>query len=133
MPFSRKLLIVNLSIRLSIQSILKQYRQAVLSELRVGHQGIVKTTNLTRSYVWRPNLIRDIEVMSPCLKTGTNPARVPLHQWEYPSALMGHVHIDIMGPFKGIHLFIMVDAYIKGVKAQKGFNKNKSTRVLLGR
>ena len=87
----------------------------LLEELHDGHIGIVRMKGLARSYIWWPDLDKDIEDMSArcedCKATAAMPT-VTYHPWQYPSAPWDRIHIDF-GEWKGIHFPVMVDAYSK--------------------
>ena len=90
-------------------------RPRLLEELHDGHIGIVRMKGLARSYIWWPDLDKDIEGMSArcedCKATAAMPT-VTYHPWQYPSAPWDRIHIDF-GEWKGIHFLVAVDAYSK--------------------
>ncbi|XP_041473613.1 uncharacterized protein K02A2.6-like [Lytechinus variegatus] len=92
-------------------------RKKVLTELHSGHVGVVKMKALARSYVWWPNIDKDIEAMAKscagCRATQKSPPLAPLHPWEWPAEKWQRVHIDYAGPIDGYMLLVVVDAYSK--------------------
>jgi len=92
-------------------------RKRVLNELHEGHQGIVKTKQLARSFIWWPGIDNDIEVMIkncvPCQTFRNDPTKCKSHCWEYPDNPMDRIHVDYAGPFKGKYYLVVVDAYSK--------------------
>ena len=90
-------------------------RPRLLEELHDGHIGIVRMKGLARSYIWWPDLDKDIKGMSArcedCKATAAMPT-VTYHPWQYPSAPWDRIHIDF-GEWKGIHFLVVVDAYSK--------------------
>ena len=56
---------------------------------------------LARSYVWWPRIDADIEsTVSACIRCQENrhqPAKAPLHPWEWPAQPWQRVHIDFAG------------------------------------
>ena len=60
-------------------------RKKVLEELHHGHPGIVRMKALARSYVWWPELDKEVEecpkACSACQTNKHAPAEVPLHPW----------------------------------------------------
>lgn len=72
---------------------------------------------LSRSYIWWPNM--DLAVtkwVSGCkLCQEARPAlpRAPVREWEAPRAPWSRLPIDLVGPFQGQNLLIVVDAYSK--------------------
>ncbi|XP_052756183.1 uncharacterized protein K02A2.6-like [Galleria mellonella] len=95
----------------------KQLQPAILQELHTAHTGIVKMKALARSYVWWKNIDADIERMvnecKPCCLLQKNPAKIPIHSWEYPKEPWSRIHIDYAGPFFDQYFLIVVDAYTK--------------------
>jgi hypothetical protein len=103
--------------RLIIPTVL---RNDVLKELHCGHLGILKMKLLARSYVYWKIIDKEIEeLVKSCRERRmkqNEPAKVPPHHWEPPSAPWERIHIDFAGPIDGYHLFIIVDAYTKWVE-----------------
>ena len=92
-------------------------RNKMLDELHVGHIGIVKMKELSRSFFWWPKLDSDIEQLarkcSGCQIHQKAPPKASLHPWEWPSAPWERIHIDFAGPFLGHMFLIAVDAHSK--------------------
>ena len=92
-------------------------RNKMLDELHVGHIGIVKMKELSRSFFWWPKLDSDIEQLarkcSGCQIHQKAPPKASLHPWECPSAPWERIHIDFAGPFLGHMFLIAVDAHSK--------------------
>ena len=92
-------------------------RSQVLRELHEGHLGIVRTKALARSYVWWPNLDKDIEnhcaSCETCLQTRSSPQTATVHPWSFPSAPWTRIHVDFAGPIDGFMFLICVDSYSK--------------------
>ena len=63
-------------------------RSKVLDEIHSGHVGIVKMKMLSRSYVWWPNLDKDIETMCKtcrgCVSSQNIPPAAPVYPWKLP-------------------------------------------------
>ena len=89
----------------------------VLRELHGTHCGVVRMKELARSYVWWPRIDADIEsTVSACIRCQENrhqPAKAPLHPWEWPAQPWQRVHIDFAGEFLSKMWLIVVDAYSK--------------------
>lgn len=92
-------------------------RSDVLKMLHVGHLGIDKIKGVARSYVWWPNIDKDIESYSArcegCLQARNIPQPVELHNWPQCHRPLERVHIDFAGPIDGLMHLIIVDAYSK--------------------
>ena len=92
-------------------------QNSVLQMLHNSHMGIVKMKSLARSYVWWPNLNKDIENLckscSVCQKTQSNPSKGALQPWSIANKPWDRIHIDFLGPIKGKYCLIILDAYSK--------------------
>ena len=95
----------------------KSLRQNVLSELHVSHPGMTRMKELARSYLWFPNIDREIEKFvencDSCQERRSSPKSAPLHPWEWPQNAWFRLHIDHAGPFLNKYFFIVVDSYSK--------------------
>ena len=89
----------------------------ILQELHLSHPGIVRMKELARSYVWWPRIDEDVEktvkTCNGCQLHHKQPARAPLHPWEWPARPWQRVHVDFAGPFLGTLFLILVDARTK--------------------
>ena len=92
-------------------------RTKVLEELHSGHLGVVKMKALARSFVWWPGIDQDVESVamkcSGCQQVQNEPARSPLHLWEWPPSPWQRIHVDFAGPFMGTNFLVVVDACSK--------------------
>ena len=92
-------------------------RERVLETLHEGHIGMVKMKGLSQGFVWWPNIDKDIEGTvrncEGCQEIANNPARAPLHRWEYPALPWQRLHIDFAGPVQGKMLMVVIDAHSK--------------------
>ena len=75
---------------------------------------------LARSYVWWPRIDADIkrtvQDCNTCQLNRSDPAKAPLHFWEFPQKPWSHVHIDHAGLFLGKFFFVLIDAHSKWLK-----------------
>ena len=98
----------------------KKLREAVLGELHVGHQGIVRMKQLARSYVWWPKIDMDLELLAKtcggCFQKQKSPTKSALHPWEYPKAPWQRIHVDFAGPINGISYFVVIDSFSKWIE-----------------
>lgn len=110
-------------------------RSHVLNEIHEGHLGMNKMKNLSRSYVYWPNLDRDIEELcracEACRAVRDAPPRAQLHPWEYPLNPWQRLHADF-ADCGGKKYLIVVDANSKWVEAitMNGTDTNSTIRVL---
>ncbi|XP_054706738.1 uncharacterized protein K02A2.6-like [Uloborus diversus] len=96
---------------------MKLYRERILNELHHGHLGVVKIKTIARSYVFWQGIDKDIERIAKncvdCAVNETDPPKIKVHHWEYPSAPMDRIHVDFAGTIFE-HMFLMiVDAHSK--------------------
>ena len=78
-------------------------REAILNIIHEGHSGISKMKSRARSFMWWPNIDKEITRHSPPL--------APLHSWEWPQC--PRIHVDYACPFLGKMYLIVVDAHSK--------------------
>lgn len=94
-------------------------QSAVLKEIHLGHLGMNKMKNIARSYIYWPNLDRDIEqearACSSCRAVLDAPPRAALHPWEFPLHPWQRVHADF-ADCGGKRYLIMVDANTKWIE-----------------
>ncbi|XP_058038252.1 uncharacterized protein K02A2.6-like isoform X1 [Ahaetulla prasina] len=95
----------------------EKLRGHVLELLHVGHPGIVRMKSLARSYVWCPQMDKDISDQvgkcQACQESRPLPPTAPIRDWEKPQGPWSRIHIDFAGPFHGQTFLIVVDAYSK--------------------
>lgn len=96
-------------------------RNKVLNELHEAHFGIVKMKMLARSYIWWPNLDKDIERATKtcklCVENADNPPRAALHSWTWPAEQ--RLHIDFCGPIDNYMYLIIIDSFSKWVDVKE--------------
>ena len=89
----------------------------VLGELHVSHPGIVRMKTLARTYIWWPNVDRELEELvqncHACQANRQKPRSAPLHSWSWPTGAWQRIHVDFAGPFLGHMFFLVIDAYSK--------------------
>lgn len=92
----------------------------ILDELHDGHLGMNKMKNLSRGYVYWPNLDRDIETLcracEACRAVRDAPPHAPLHPWEFPLNPWQRLHADF-AECGGTKYLIIVDAHSKWIEA----------------
>ena len=97
-------------------------QEQVLSELHLGHQGIVKMKGLARSHVWWPGMDKQIENLvwscQACQSTRNQPPVVPLHPWPWSTSPWERIHVDFAGPFLGSMFLVLVDSHSKWMEVE---------------
>ena len=96
-----------------------QGREFIVNELHETHPGISRMKALARSYVWWPNMDKELEnKVKHCGQCQVNrkaPPVAPLHPWEWPQEPWERLHLDYAGPFMGHMFLVIVDAQSKWV------------------
>ena len=79
-------------------------REQMLSELHCGHQEAAKMKAVAQSYVWWPNIYKNLEEIGKncraCQSVKSSPPLAPLHPWAWPERPWQRVHINFAGPLK---------------------------------
>ena len=87
----------------------------VLGELHVSHPGTVRMKTLARTYIWWPNVDRELEELvqncHTCQANRQKPRSTLLHSWSWPTGAWQQIHVDFAGPFLGHMFFLVTDAY----------------------
>ena len=95
-------------------------RERVIELLHEGHHCNSRMKGLVRSFVWWPNIDRDLEekvkACDACQQLRHSPAQAPLHPWEFPKQPWDRLHADLAGPFQGKTFLVIIDAYSKWLK-----------------
>ena len=94
----------------------------VIQELHEGHPGATRMKMLARSFVWWPQIDKDIEdivkTCDTCQRSRHLPPTAPLQPWEWPQKPWVRLHADYAGPFLGQMFFIVVDAHSKWMEVK---------------
>ncbi|KAK3100735.1 hypothetical protein FSP39_024398 [Pinctada imbricata] len=92
-------------------------RKEIIQELHEAHPGISRMKSLATSYVWWPNMDKELEgcVLNcdHCQHVRDKPPEAPMHPWEWPSRPWSRLHVDFAGPFMNKMFMIVVDAHSK--------------------
>lgn len=107
-------------------------RSRILEELHESHMGIVRTKTLARSYVWWPNIDKDVEQMcNSCAVCQQQRNEKPRHHhpWSFPSSPWYRLHLDFAGPVDGKSYLVCVDAYSKWPEVIRMNNTTAETTV----
>jgi hypothetical protein len=91
-------------------------RKQTLSELHFNHPGIVKMKAIARSYVWWPNIDKDVEKLvkqcEQCQVTQKAPCIAPLQSWPIAKYPYERIHIDFAEK-NNKHYLLIVDSFSK--------------------
>nr|CAX83705.1 Gag-Pol polyprotein [Schistosoma japonicum] len=97
--------------------VLNNLRSHVLKQLHTAHSGIGRMKAIARSYVYWPNIDKDIEdLVRGCIKCAAaskHPRKAELHSWSSEKQPWSRIHLDFAGPFQGAYFLVCVDAYSK--------------------
>lgn len=92
------------------------YREQIIKDLHQQHSGMCHMKSLARSYLWWPNLDRQIEeqvrACVTCSSVSNSPAVAPLQPWAWPTHVWERLHVDYAELDKQ-HLFIVIDSNSK--------------------
>ena len=98
-----------------------KYKEVNLEELHDCHPGIVKMKALCRSYVWWPDVDKDIEKKvrqcDACQVQGGKVPSSPMYPWEWPTVPWKRLHLDYAGPVEGMMILVIIDASSKFIEA----------------
>ncbi|XP_050059397.1 uncharacterized protein K02A2.6-like [Aphis gossypii] len=96
-----------------------KFRKVLLSELHSSHLGTVKMKSIARSYLWWPNIDKEIVQITKeclgCMEHSDNPPKSILHNWPWPEGPAQRVHLDFLGPINGKMFVVIIDAHSKWV------------------
>ncbi len=92
-------------------------RQRLLQELHDRHAGMSRMKSLARSFMWWPNMDKEIEQMvrtcTECQVNSSSPPVAPLHPWKWPTRPWARLHLDFEGPFQKEMFLIVIDSHSK--------------------
>ncbi|KAL9976939.1 hypothetical protein ACROYT_G014286 [Oculina patagonica] len=87
-----------------------------MQELYEEHSGIVAMKSIAGSYIWRPNLDAEIELMvkscEVCQAVRKAPPSAPLYPWRWPTRVWQRVHIDFAEK-DGNYFLGLIDSHSK--------------------
>ena len=93
----------------------------LLDDLHSGHPGITPMKGLARSYVWWPDIDREIghtvKTCQDCQAEARAPNHQQVHPWEWPGKPWVRVHVDYAGPFEGKMILVIVASHSKFIDA----------------
>ena len=111
-------------------------QKRVLDELHDSHLGIVKMKALLRSYVWQPNIDRQIKVptkmCSGCLQNQKMPKKSSLTSVGVDDNTLATLTYLLCQPFKDSMFLVVVDAHSKWLKVipMKSTTSSKTIEIL---
>ena len=90
-------------------------QQILLTDLHAEHSGMVKMKQMTRGYLWWPNIDKDIEnTVKSCVMCQEN-AKAPIGSqpasWSWPVGPWKLLNLDLPGHFMGKMFFVLVGAH----------------------
>lgn len=92
-------------------------RSKVLNHLHLAHPGILRMKALARSFVYWPNIDKDVsdyvQKCSRCASAARAPVKIELHSWPKAKEVWSRVHIDYAGPFQGHSYLVIADSFSK--------------------
>lgn len=95
----------------------KALQPKVLRQLHKGHPGITRMKGIARSYVYWPDIDKDIETTvkqcQACLYASKDPVKTILAPWPKTGKPWSRIHVDYAGPFDGYHFLVIVDSHSK--------------------
>lgn len=110
-------------------------RKMVLHELHSSHFGVTRMKALARSFVWWPQIDKEIENVTKsclnCLSTRRSPAKIPLTPWKWPTTVWHRVHADFLGPINGKMILVLLDSHSKWPEAYVMPNMNENTTIAI--
>lgn len=109
-------------------------RTQVLDMLHESHPGICRMKSLARSYVWWPQIDKDVELFVKdcyqCQKHQKTPPKVPLQPWSFPPEPWSRIHLDFAGPFMGSMFLVLVDPFSKWIDVKVMSNITAENTIL---
>lgn len=109
------------------------FRSQIVHQLHKSHPGIVRMKNLARSYVYWPNIDKQIENFvrscSQCAQAAKLPPKTTLSSWPIPTRPWQRIHIDFAGPLKSAYFLLMIDAYSKWPEIVRTTSLSASTTL----
>ena len=85
----------------------KSLQKRILETLHEGHSGQTRMTMLARSYVYWPNIDKDIinfvRLCEDCRMASKSPIKVPLQPWPRPDKPWKRIHADFDGPLNNTY------------------------------
>ena len=108
-------------------------REKITQELHEGHPGVTRMKALARSFVWWPQLDKDIEELvkncEDCQQSRHLPPVAPLQPWEWPQRPWVRVHADYAGPFMNKYFLILVDSHSKWIEVKPVNNATSTVTI----
>lgn len=108
-------------------------RSRLLRIMHGAHDGIVRSKSLARSYMWWPQMDKDIEQLvgncTKCQQTRSNPPKQEGILWDRTTKPWVRLHIDFFGPFQGQRFLILVDSYSKWVEVRKIMSESAASVI----
>lgn len=111
----------------------KSLQSLTLKELHSSHLGIIKMKSLARTYIYWPNIDKDIEQLcgscEVCAKERDNPVKSTLVPWSWPTRPWYRLHLDHLGPFANSQYLVVIDAHSKWIEVCKVSSTNAEITI----
>lgn len=95
----------------------RQVSTADVKQSHRGHPGIVRMKAIARSYIYWPQIDKDIEDYvkrcSPCSTAGKGLTKTLLESWPAPSNPWSRIHLDFTDPVDDMYFLVVVDPKTK--------------------
>ena len=108
-------------------------RNKIANELHEAHPGITRMKALARSFVWRPQIDKDLEELvknrNGFQSTRHLPPVAPLQPREWPQGPWARVYADYVGPFMNKYFLLLVDAHSKWIEVRPVNNATSTVTV----
>ena len=89
----------------------------ILAELHRDHPGCSRIKSFALSYVWWPEMDKDLEQLAKaclsCQRHKHAPPPATLHPWTWPPKPWQSIHVVFAGPFLGTSFLVVVGAHSK--------------------
>ena len=98
----------------------QELHKKILNILHEGHVGTAKMKALSRSFVYWPEVNKNIEDVSKtctsCQINSKSPAAIQGHRWITPPKPWDRIHLDFAENFRGMHFLVIIDAHSKWIE-----------------
>ena len=107
-------------------------QKCILKDFHAGHPGSTRMKSLMRSFVYWPNMDKDIENAVKSCKGCALAAKAPpikFNPWPKTDLPWSRIHVDLAGPLEGYCYLIVVDSFSKWPEVHRC--KNPTTEITI--